>query len=87
MFTKIEVPQRTLHCGTVVVDSINAVVSATKRVAQYLVDTTLSRAKKSNVGAVFTKTASGQVSKPLSDNGLFNLALTTVSFSLSSFGL
>lgn len=31
-----------------VVDSINAatVVSATKRVAQYLVDTTLSRAKK-----------------------------------------
>lgn len=87
MFTKIEVPQRTLLCGTVVVDSINAVVSATKPVAQYLVDTTLSRAKKSNVGAVFTKTASGQVSKPLSDNGLLsNLALITVSFSLSSFG-
>lgn len=70
-----------------VVDSINAVtvVSATKRVAQYLVDTTLSRAKKSNVGAVFTKTVS--VSKPLSDNGLSNLALITMSFSLSFFGV
>lgn len=70
-----------------VVDSINAatVVSGTKRVAQYLVDTTLSRAKKSNVGALFTITVS--VLKPLVDNGLSNLALINMSFSLSFFGL
>lgn len=92
MFTKIEVLQRTLiffsrHCLTVVVDSINAVVSATKRVAQYLVGTTRNRAKHANVSALFTQKASGQVSKPLSDNGLSNFALTFMSFSLSSLGL